>query len=68
VSTYFSAAVNRLNSRILLVQMIMGNQPTYRMRNVGVDLSTTSGHTAFSKVGAMPLNDQNSKYTQAYSL
>jgi iron complex outermembrane receptor protein len=70
----FSAAVNRFKFKdfLLMVQMIIQETTAApdAQWNVGVDLSTTSGfklHT-FSKVGAMPLNDQNSKYTQAYSL
>jgi iron complex outermembrane receptor protein len=39
--------------------------------NVGVDLTTASGFnltTSYLSVGKMPMNDQNSKYTDAYSL
>jgi iron complex outermembrane receptor protein len=76
VSTYFSAAVNRFKFKDFVdgTNDYSGNQLTAvpdAQWNVGVDLSTTTGfklHTAFSKVGEMPLNDQNSKYTQAYSL
>jgi iron complex outermembrane receptor protein len=35
--------------------------------NVGLDASSTSGFsltTSFSKVGRIPMNDQNSKYTE----
>lgn len=76
LSTYFSAAVNHFTFKDFVDggNDYSGNQLTAvpdAQWNVGVDLSTTNGfklHTAFSKVGAMPLNDQNSKYTQAYSL
>ncbi|NDP25860.1 MAG: TonB-dependent receptor [Flavobacterium sp.] len=39
--------------------------------NFGLNASTKSGfslYTSFRKVGKIPMNDQNSKYTQAYSL
>jgi iron complex outermembrane receptor protein len=39
--------------------------------NLGIDLSTEKGfsfNTSFSSVGKIPMNDQNSKYTDAYSL
>jgi iron complex outermembrane receptor protein len=39
--------------------------------NVGLDASSTSGFsltTSFGKVGRIPMNDQNSKYTETYSL
>jgi iron complex outermembrane receptor protein len=39
--------------------------------NVGVDLTTASGFnltTSYLSVGKIPMNDQNSKYTDAYSL
>ncbi|MEZ7498353.1 TonB-dependent receptor [Flavobacterium sp. Arc3] len=76
LSTYFTAAVNHFTFKDFVdgVNDYSGNQLTAvpdAQWNVGVDLSTTNGfklHTAFSKVGAMPLNDLNSKYTQAYSL
>ena len=39
--------------------------------NLGIDLSTEKGfslNTSFSSVGKIPMNDQNSKYTNAYRL
>jgi hypothetical protein len=59
---------------LLLMGTIIGNKLTGvpdAQWNVGLDASSTSGFsltTSFSKVGRIPMNDQNSKYTETYSL
>jgi iron complex outermembrane receptor protein len=74
LSSYFSAAVNRFTFK----DFIDGdnnyseiNSAFNAQWNVGLDASSTSGFsltTSFSKVGRIPMNDQNSKYTETYSL
>lgn len=76
LSTYFSAAVNRFKFKDFVDREnnYSGNELTgvpATQWNLGLDASSTSGftlNTSFSKVGKIPVNDQNSKYAQAYSL
>jgi iron complex outermembrane receptor protein len=76
LSSYFSAAVNRFTFKDFVDDdsNYSGNELTGvpdAQWNVGLDASSAGGfilNTSFSKVGKIPLNDQNSKYTQAYSL
>ena len=76
LSTYFSAAVNRFTFKDFVDNNnnYSGNKLTgvpAAQWNLGLDATTQSGfrlNTSFSKVGKIPMNDQNSKYTQAYSL
>jgi iron complex outermembrane receptor protein len=75
LSSYFSGTVNRFkfNDFVDGANDYSGNELTgvpAAQWNVGLDASTQSGfnlNTSFSKVGKIPMNDQNSKYSQAYS-
>jgi iron complex outermembrane receptor protein len=72
LSSYFSAAVNRFTFKDFIDgdNNYSGNKLTgvpNAQWNVGLDASSTSGFsltTSFSKVGRIPMNDQNSKYTE----
>jgi iron complex outermembrane receptor protein len=76
LSSYFSGTVNRFKFKDFVdgANDYSGNELTgvpAAQWNVGLDASTQSGfnlNTSFSKVGKIPMNDQNSKYSQAYSL
>jgi iron complex outermembrane receptor protein len=76
LSSYFTGTVNHFKFKDFVdgANDYSGNELTgvpAAQWNVGLDASTNSGfslNTSFSKVGKIPMNDQNSKYTQAYSL
>jgi iron complex outermembrane receptor protein len=76
LSSYFSAAVNRFTFKDFIDRdnNYSGNELTGvpdAQWNIGLDASSTNGFsltTSFSKVGRIPMNDQNSQYTEAYSL
>jgi iron complex outermembrane receptor protein len=73
LSSYFSAAVNRFTFKDFIdgdnIILEINSRPDAQW-NVGLDASSTSGFSLyfFSKVGRIPMNDQNSKYTETYSL
>jgi iron complex outermembrane receptor protein len=76
LSSYLTGTANRFQFKDFVdgANDYSGNELTgvpAAQWNVGLDASTKSGfnlNTSFSKVGKIPMNDQNSKYSQAYSL
>jgi iron complex outermembrane receptor protein len=71
LSSYFSAAVNRFTFKDFIDgdnnYSEINSLAFHAQWNVGLDASSTSGFsltTSFSKVGRIPMNDQNSKYTK----
>jgi iron complex outermembrane receptor protein len=76
LDSYFSAALNHFTFKDFVDNGndYSGNRlpavPNSQW-NIGVSVTTASGlqlHTAFSTMGAMPLNDQNSKYSTRYAV
>jgi iron complex outermembrane receptor protein len=76
VSTNFSAALNHFRFKDFIDDKkdYSGNKLTgvpNAQWNLGLDVVTKSGFsftTSYLSVGKIPMNDQNSKYTDAYSL
>lgn len=76
LNTNFSAAVNHFRFKDFIddTKDYSGNKLTgvpNAQWNVGVDLTTASGFnltTSYLSVGKIPMNDQNSKYTDAYAV
>ena len=76
ISTNLSAALNHFRFKDFIDNKsdYSGNKLTgvpNAQWNIGIDVATRSGFsftTSYLSVGTIPLNDQNSKYTDAYSL
>jgi iron complex outermembrane receptor protein len=76
VTPYFSGAINyfKFKDFIDLNVDYSGNQLTavpQKQLNFGLDISTKSGiiiNTSYRTVGKTPINDANTKYTEAYAL
>ena len=76
IITNFSAALNHFKFKDFIDDKndYSGNKLTgvpSAQWNLGIDVATKSGFsftTSYLNVGKIPLNDQNSKYTNAYSL
>lgn len=76
IGTYFSASLNDFKFKDFVDNGIdySGNRLTgvpNQQWNAGIDLKTASGfnfNSSFTSMGKIPMNDSNTKYSEAYSL